>query len=90
MYRLGWNFAPLLAKLGVPLLIKVDIIYDDEANVYIATSTDLTGLVVEADSLDELEKEVLELAPELLILTKPELCNKKTTHLAFSQQPVAI
>jgi hypothetical protein len=66
MYRLGWNFAPLLAKPSIPLLI-VDIIHDDEANVYIATSTDLTGLVVEADSLDEFEKEVLELAPELLI-----------------------
>ena len=61
MYRLGWIFANLLAKLGIPLLIKVEIIHDDEANVYIATSSDLIGLVVEAETLDELQKEVLEL-----------------------------
>ena len=69
MYRLGWVFATLLAKIGIPLLIKVDIIHDDEANVYIATSSDLKGLVVEANTLDELEKEVLELVPELLALS---------------------
>ena len=90
MYRLGWIFASLLAKVGIPLLIKVDIIHDDEANVYIATSSDLTGLVVEADSLDELEKEVLELVPELLILKNPVLRTKNTTHLAFSQRPIVI
>lgn len=69
MYRLGWMFATLLANVGIPLLIKVDIIHDDEANVYIATSSDLKGLVVEANTLDELEKEVLELVPELLALS---------------------
>jgi hypothetical protein len=68
MYRLGWTFATLLAKTGIPLLIKVDIIHDDEANVYIATSSDLKGLVLEANTLDELEKEVLELVSGLLAL----------------------
>lgn len=67
MYRLGWAFATLIAKIGIPLLIKVEIIHDNEANVYIATSSDLTGLVVEADTLDELEREVLELVPELFV-----------------------
>ena len=90
MYRLGWIFAALLAKIGVPLLIKVDIIHDNEANVYIATSSDLIGLVVEAETLDELEKEVLELVPELLALNSPTLRTKAATHLSFSQPPIAI
>ena len=42
--------------MGVSLLIKVEIIHDNEANVYVATSPDLKGLVVEAETLDELEK----------------------------------
>jgi hypothetical protein len=69
MYRLRWAFAPLIAKIGLPLLIKVDIMHDDDAAVYVATSRDVKGLVVEAETLDELEKEVLALVPELLALT---------------------
>ena len=80
MYRLGWYFATWLAKMGMPVLIKVEIIRDDEADVYVATSSDLKGLVVEAQTLDELEKEVFELVPQLLALN----------HLSFSQPPVAI
>jgi predicted RNase H-like HicB family nuclease len=90
MYRLGWYFAGLLAKIGIPLLIKVEIIHDDEANVYIATSSDLKGLVVEAETLDELEKEVLELAPELLALNNSILREKTATHLSFIQRPIAL
>jgi hypothetical protein len=90
MYRLGWVFAALLAKMGIPLLIKVEIIHDKEANVYIATSSDLRGLVVEANTLDELEKEVFELVPELLALNSPSLRSKAATHLSFSQPPIAI
>jgi len=90
MYRLGWYFATLLAKMGMPLLIKVEIIHDDEANVYVATSSDLKGLVVEAQTLDELEKEVFELVPELLALNHSLLQTKSATHLSFNQPPVAI
>ena len=42
------------SRLGVPLLVRIQVLYDREANVFIATSTDLAGLVVEASSLDEL------------------------------------
>jgi predicted RNase H-like HicB family nuclease len=70
MYRLGWPCATFFAKMGVPLLIKVEIIRDTEADVYVATSPDLKGLVVEAETLDELEKEVWELVPELLTLVQ--------------------
>ena len=33
MYRLGWSFATFFSKMGMPLLIKVEIIRDNEANV---------------------------------------------------------
>ncbi|NOT84062.1 MAG: DUF1902 domain-containing protein [Methylococcaceae bacterium] len=90
MYRLGWPLATFVAELGLSLLIKVEIIHDNEANVYVATSPDLKGLVVEAETLDELEKEVWSLVPELLMLDKPTLRTKAVTHLAFFQPPVSV
>ena len=90
MYRLGWPFATFFAQMGVSLLIKVEIIHDKEVSVYIATSPDLKGLVVEAETLDELEKEVWDLVPELLTLDKPTLRSKAATHLSFFQPPVAV
>ena len=90
MYRLGWPCATFFAEMGMPLLIKVEIIHDNEANVYVATSPDLKGLVVEAETLDELEKEVWDLVPELLTLDMPKLRVKAVTHLSFFQPPVAV
>ncbi|WP_019864463.1 DUF1902 domain-containing protein [Methylovulum miyakonense] len=90
MYRLGWPCAAFFASLGLSLLIKVEIIHDDEANVYVATSLDLKGLVVEAETLDELEKEVRDLVPELLTLNLPKLHAKAGTHVSFFQPPVAV
>ncbi len=86
MYRLGWPCATFFAEMGMPLLIKVKIIHDNEVNVYVATSLDLKGLVVEAETLDELEKEVWELVPELLTLDKPKLCTKAVRDLRYSVQ----
>lgn len=90
MYRLGWPFAAFFSEMGVPLLIKVEIIHDNEANVYVATSSDLKGLVVEAETLDELEKEVLDLAPQLLAFDSPKLRAKTATHLSFIQHPITL
>lgn len=90
MYRLGWPCATFFAGMGVSLLIKVEIIHDNEANVYIATSPDVKGLVVEAETLDELEKEVWDLVPELLTPDKSTLHIKAVTHLSFFQPPVAV
>ena len=90
MYRLGWPCTAFFAQMGMPILIKVEIIHDNEANVYVATSPDLKGLVVEAENLDELEKEVWDLVPELLTLDKPKLRVKAVTHLSFFQPSVAV
>lgn len=65
-YRLSWPFSHALAAIGVPVLIKVSVIHDREAGVYVGTSRDLPALVVEADSLDQLAREVHELVPVLI------------------------
>ena len=90
MYRLGWLFAEFFASIGMPLLIKVDVFYDNEVDVYVATSSDLKGLIVEAQTLDELENEVKLLIPELLELNKPKFVKKKSTYCAFKQAPFLV
>ena len=65
-YRVGlpcWKFA---ARLGIPLMVRVNAFYDKEANVFVATSPDLKGLVAEAETLDALEREVAASATGLL------------------------
>lgn len=59
----GWRIA---AKLGVPLGVNVKITHDPEANVFIATSPNLQGLVVETESFEDLLKEIQFCANDLL------------------------
>ncbi|SOD41961.1 DUF1902 domain-containing protein [Nitrosovibrio sp. Nv4] len=58
MYRVGYPFWRVLGGVGVPLTLRVNVIRDGEVGVFIATSDDLRGLVCEADTIDELMKEV--------------------------------
>ena len=46
----------------------VNLIWDEEASVWVATSDDIPGLVLESGSLDALIERVRFAAPELLIL----------------------
>jgi hypothetical protein len=57
MYRVGFPFWKRVARAGLPVSFRVDVAHDHEANVYIATSPDLRGLVVEASSVEELVRE---------------------------------
>ncbi|KQV50065.1 DUF1902 domain-containing protein [Massilia sp. Root335] len=68
MYRIGYPFWKQAAKLGVPLKLRIDVIRDDEASVFVATSDDLPGLVCEAPTMDDLVKEVNLAIGELLTL----------------------
>ncbi len=61
-------------------------IWDDEANVWVATSPNVAGLVLESESLDALMKRVENAIPELLRLNsqKPArqisyVCNRTKT-----------
>ena len=60
--------------------------WDDEANVWVATSPDIIGLVLESESLDNLMNRVKDAIPELLELNsqKPAkvvsyICNRTQT-----------
>lgn len=68
MYRIGFPFWKQAARLGIPLTLRINVIRDDEAGVFVATSDDLKGLVCEAASLDALVKEVHLATSELLSL----------------------
>lgn len=48
--------------------LNLTIIFDPEANVYIATSPDVRGLVLEAATLDEIYRQAEIAIPELLRL----------------------
>lgn len=58
MYRVGFPGWKMAARFSIPLLVKIDVIRDTEAGVFVATSADLPGLVVEASHLDQLMPEV--------------------------------
>jgi hypothetical protein len=57
-YRVGWPGWRLAEKLGARPYFRVDVMRDPEAKVYVATSTDIRGLVVEASTVDELLIEI--------------------------------
>ena len=51
---------------GVRMEYTVNITWDDEANVWIATSNDIPGLVLEHGSYDALLERIKNAVPELL------------------------
>ena len=47
----------------------IDLLWDDEASVWIAESQDLPGLILESESFDTLVERVKKAVPELLELS---------------------
>ena len=68
MYRIGFPGWKVAARVGVQLFLRVDVHHDPEADRYWADSPDLRGLVMEAQSLDELFASTREAALDLLEL----------------------
>jgi hypothetical protein len=66
MYRIGNPFWKHLARLGAPLTIRVNVLRDHDAGVFVATSDDLRGLVCEALTMDMLVVEVRQTIQDLL------------------------
>ena len=58
----------------------VNLTWDNESNVWIATSDDIPGLVLESGSFDALLERIRFAAPELIALNNPD---KKTYVLSF-------
>ena len=50
------------------MIYKVNFLWDDEAAVWVATSNDVPGLVLESGSFDALVEKVRMAVPELLEL----------------------
>ncbi|MFV0400965.1 MAG: DUF1902 domain-containing protein [Oscillospiraceae bacterium] len=59
----------------------INIFQDNEADVWIATSEDVRGLALEANSIDILIERVKLAVPELLSLNK--VSNEKSVSLCF-------
>ena len=56
---------------------RVLVEFDNEAKVYIATSKDIPGLVLEVESLDDLALELQDVVPTLLENDKPHKVSNK-------------
>jgi hypothetical protein len=65
-YRIGFPGWKVAARLGLVLRLDVMVAKDPEANVYLATSKDLDGLIVEAPTMEQLHEEVLGAADALV------------------------
>ena len=51
-----------------PKVYNIQAFWDTEAEVWVATSEEVTGLATEADTLENLNDKLREMIPELLIL----------------------
>lgn len=71
MYRVGFPGWRVAASLGATLVFRVDVLHDQEAGVFVATSPDIRGLVAEAATIEELFHEVRSGAEMLLIEQLP-------------------
>jgi predicted RNase H-like HicB family nuclease len=82
MYRVGLPGWKLAAKWGVPVRLRVYITQDLEANVYVAHSPDLQGLIIEGHTLDDVKNEALTCSKILLenALHQPPPIFWRTTH----------
>lgn len=68
MYPMNWPFAEFLGRQGVPLVIKIQVQFDSDENVFTATSSTIKGLVVESGSLHGVLEEIELVLPDLLRL----------------------
>ena len=66
MYRVGFPGWKIAARFGVPLLVKIEVTHDKTAEVFVAISPDLAGLVVEAKTIGLLFPEVYDCVDMLL------------------------
>jgi len=82
-YPLRYPFSWFLARIGITITININFIYDDDEKVFVATSQDIQGLVLEAENFNTLKKEVEEAIPNLLILGYKKSLPKVSTDVIF-------
>ena len=69
----GWR---VWSAFGLPVAIYVDVNFDKDAGVYVATGRHMRGLVIEAASLDAVKLEIEHVMSDLLRLNYPTLSAK--------------
>ena len=69
---------------------KIDLIWDADAAVWVATSEDIPGLVLESGSFDALLERVRYAIPELLALNGPSGGPVTVTFQSTRQERLAI
>tara|TARA_R110000851_G_scaffold73980_2_gene163352 strand:- start:116099 stop:116374 length:276 start_codon:yes stop_codon:yes gene_type:complete len=89
MYPIGHPLWKLAARCGITIRIPVNVERDTQAQVYIATSPKLPGLVVEASSLDELRAEVIDVASMLISEQVHSQRTSTNPEFKFSEQAMA-
>lgn len=70
-------------------MLEIAAQWDDEAEVWIATSEDVPGLCVEASTFDELVDVAMELTPELLELNHVEISGPVSLHITAERTMTA-
>lgn len=66
----------------------VNFVWDPEASVWVATSDDIPGLVLESGSFDALLERVRFAAPELLELNDPDAAPLTLTFLSERRERI--
>ena len=72
------------------MVYTVNLIWDTDAGVWIATSEDIPGLVLESESYDSLLERTLQAAPELLSLNNADSKPATLNFLSKRQERIAL
>lgn len=89
-YRVGLPFWRTAARMGITVTLPVEISFDGEANVYIATSPSLPGLAAEADSLDELRRQTRLAMDDLMEIALSGHHGAARPRFRFRDSPVTV
>ena len=69
---------------------RINFVWDNEAAVWVATSQDIPGLVLESGSFDALLERVRYAVPELIELNGEKPTNLKLTYLTEREDQVPV
>ncbi|KAF3983927.1 MAG: DUF1902 domain-containing protein [Methylococcales symbiont of Hymedesmia sp. n. MRB-2018] len=82
-YPISFPLAWVFSLLGVPIIIRIEFCFDPDAEVFIATSTDIPGLVIEAETFIDLRDQVEEAIPNLLFMDNNKKLHKTSADVVF-------
>jgi hypothetical protein len=87
MYAVGWPLWKIAYRMGAAVSLRVDVQFDADARVFIATSPDLPGLVAEAETIEALHLEVVQSAAALISLATGEQSSRGHIQPEMHLQP---